>query len=598
MSDDLPHGLSGADLVWLRAQTSDPDEIRAVIDTHAGVAEELKRVAALVNAVLRGDPFQRQLVALLHLTWLASDDPGDEINAAVREALEADDGPEAAWMLEDANRTRGELARVVRAVLRLAVAGLAPFLPAGLVTAEGLVDRDAFNALGEPTGLREAMVAATGEPSTLATVETDAGSICAWDDVLIRVLEAEGLATPEEAAGLRARRANSYRKHTEAGRPGDALAWWYSVAPEHAGAGRPVVLLGDLAERLWARRWREQVAEELAARANLVKNPAGLVTPVYGRIHDMLVRASIDRESGRIVGKDGRQLPLLPTTTLDRLAGLPALGTLTAQRLVRWLVRTATVGHWRGDGRVFAATDGVLVQRHRLGVNVEIIGGVARVMDLIGATSNRHSNEISDVLEVLRDTRMDWDAPGVRGSQHLLHSLEDVEAAPGRQARLTLGVGSLLCPGIAPKLPKGDPDRWVVPVLPMPDLSGLHSLQRTPATRLDWVAVRHLSDQRRDAARHGGVIVPWDALATRVNATRATTGKALELWSGGDAPRWVQVEDGRWMLGDADPEIRAARDFILEGGRASLAGSEGGRKSGEARRAKRDGRVPRKRGNR
>lgn len=236
MTDDTPAAVAGL----LDARPLTPND-RAFHE----LRKELDRALEATRRV----PSLRQVAAVTHLARLVHSDPGDEINAAVRDALKADDGPEAAWMLEDDNRTRGELARDVRAVLRLAVAGLAPYLPTGLVASDGLVSFEVMHGI-------------TSWPDSIPTEDTPTGLVTAWDAVFIRTLETEELVTAEEAEELRGKRAESYQRHTAAGRPGDVLTWWWSPDPNRHGKGRPVVLMPRLAERLWVRRWRDRVRAE------------------------------------------------------------------------------------------------------------------------------------------------------------------------------------------------------------------------------------------------------------------------------------------------------------------------------------------------
>jgi len=315
MTDDTPAAVAGL----LDARPLTPDdrafhELRKALDR---ALEATRRVASL-----------RVVAAVTHLARLVHSDPGDEINAAVRAALEDDNGPEAAWMLEDDNRTRGDIARDVRAVLRLAVAGLAPLLPDGLVTPDGLV---AF----------EVMHGITSWPDSIPTEDTPTGPVTAWDAVFIRTLEAEELATPDEASALLAKRAQSYARHTAAGMPGDALAWWYSVNPEHYGAGRPVVLLGVLAERLWARRWREE-ARKLRERRD--KEPALTVRTVRSMVGLMSPATVAEERDGEIVLVDpaGERHGLIDLSDLrDLMTGTkggavePRVVRATAHELVR-----------------------------------------------------------------------------------------------------------------------------------------------------------------------------------------------------------------------------------------------------------------------
>lgn len=352
----------------------------------------------------------------------------------------------------------------------------------------------------------------------------------------------------------------------------------------------PAPFLRHLAWVLWHGRWRAEAERLKGARNALDRNPAGLLAPVYRGVGDALVLARPDYESRRLVAADGRQLPLLPATALDRLTGAPALGKLTAQRLVRWLVWSATQGFHLGRWGRVELPGGVVAEHHRTGVNLVVNGGLSALQEAIGARSNKASNEIRDVLNVLNSTRLEWDAPGDCGAETLIGWREEtLRTGPDSPAVLTIRVGPLLCPNLAPMLPKGSRDRLIVPVLPLPDLPS-HSSQSTPAARLDWLAIRCFAERGREALAHGGVVMDWDQLAKDAGLSANGLRKALALWTTGNAPRWVEVRPGRWDLGEGEPTVKAARDFILDGARRSEKAAEAGRRSGAARRRKMGGR--------
>ena len=344
----------------------------------------------------------------------------------------------------------------------------------------------------------------------------------------------------------------------------------------------PPPFLRRLAWVLWRGLWKGEAEKRQKAH----NQAPGLVAPVYGRVGDSLVMARPDKDLGRLIGtKDGRQLPLLPATSLDKLTGAPALGKLTSQRLVRWLIWSAAQGHYRGTAGLVELEPGVDAEHHATGVNLIVTGGLQRLAEAIGANSNKASGEIRDVLNVLNGTRLDWDAPGDRGAETLI-GWRETKAAPDAPAILKIRVGPLLCPGLAPSLPKGSPDRLIVPVLPFPSMEGLATRQMNAAARLDWLAVRELAERCQAAASNGGAFIPWDRLAKEAGASSAALKCAMAAWTSGPAPRWVEPSPGLWMLGDADPAVRAARDFILDGGERRIAASKAGTKSGRNRRRK------------
>lgn len=337
-----------------------------------------------------------------------------------------------------------------------------------------------------------------------------------------------------------------------------------------------------LAIVLWRREVAPSLLAEREARAEaarrLAANPGALVTAVHARIGDALSRPPWD------VTDEDLTVPLLPTSTLDKLDRkmLNALGTLQGHRLVRWLITAANEGWHLGAQGPTEITRGVTVRRGVVGVDITVAGGVQALAAALGDRSAKSHQVYEDVLRILSKTTINWEHGDRFGGGSLILFAAD-RAVGQRRAELRMTVNRPLLPGAYQHLPPHE--RVLVPVLPVPATYAPRNAAHL--ARLDWLAVRYLTENRREAVAHGGVVMPWERLADQAGLSRDALHRAVDLWTS-DEPepaRWERVSTLRWMLSGRPPYLPARR-FLLEGAERSEDRARGGRHAAAARAAK------------
>jgi len=331
----------------------------------------------------------------------------------------------------------------------------------------------------------------------------------------------------------------------------------WTLAEEERGfpsdAWRSLFHLWGLPERRWLRYlslvvWNLEVWPRiLRARRNPPALPVVFAEPVGAVLTRAVWRPG--KEECRAV-RTGEVVPLVPVAPRDCFGPLAQvdLGGLDAHRVLRWFV---TEGHWR-----------VMAKEARPG-RVEIPGGFQGFAGILGCKPH----DLRTILDTFRRVSVRWNAPPGYGSLPLLTGYE---VTRGRDAALVIFLSPLFLPGWVRSLPGGR--RLLVPVLPLPPLDGIAERIRAAAALLDWDALVAMAEGSRDLARFGGVRLNWQALANARSLSVTHVDGILEQWTSGPNARWEKMDAGLWTLADGDA-TRAARDFLLEGGRARVKGA-------------------------
>lgn len=382
---------------------------------------------------------------------------------------------------------------------------------------------------------------------------------------------------------------------TAAGVLWEAWAW---PEPEPKTPRRPAPLTRKLAGLLWLGRFRG-LAEELQADEQAHQsNPAALAVLVHAPVGDILQRARPGSD-GRLISKDGEQLPLIETATLEDLEALSVLGTLTGHRVIRWLIYAGNVGHRLGVRGPVELAPGVVARRAPLGVSLEVGGGFRALAEAMGETSHSGATRVAQAIRVMASYALEWRYSGRAGGGSLLSWEQRESASPAHPRELVVMLSPVLLPMLVHKLPPSE--RALVPVLTLPPIpSGMFRGRGVaPAVaRLDWLATRELAERRQEVAAHGGAALPWEGMAREAGLRNPKhLAQALELWTQDTehgAARWERVGRHRWLLADR-PETAPARDFILQGATDAAQAAEAGRKSArKRRRRKRSGKQGQK----
>ena len=356
----------------------------------------------------------------------------------------------------------------------------------------------------------------------------------------------------------------------------DPAALWADPAGPRTAPDAPTrsPLLWALACVLWADvvgpALDRAAAIEVAARVR--QGRAALVAPVHSQIGDALWPARLD--AGRIVSAD-EQLPLpFMVTSVQSDLPVEVLGSETAQRFMRWVIRAAAAADSAQCYAPVPGAPGVTVTRLEGGsVEVAVVGGVSRLAEVIGAKSKKAADAVADTLSVLSGVYLrEMFGSLQRGSGGvLIHCPDERRGRGGGERKLTFIVHAILCPGAVKKFPRAlsGEDRILIPVLSPPVIPAGFERGTTPAAlfRLDWAVGRFLARHRRAVKAQGGAVVPWDALAKAAGVTPKALEAALLLWfAPGPIQRFEGKPDGLCMYAsNGEPDAAAARRFVLEG---------------------------------
>ena len=299
-------------------------------------------------------------------------------------------------------------------------------------------------------------------------------------------------------------------------------------------------------------------------------NPPALVRVLAEPAARIMVAARI--EGGAVfevgAGRRGRlPVALAPAGTASG-PELELLGSLTAQRLFRWLVRTAHRRWLNGE-----QTPGVLV----------IPGGYEALANAIGVTSKAEIARLPVILRDLHRSGLQWRGDGRSGEVSLIAGFEDDDRQYRGHAReLVIEVPTMLLPGAVKRAGlTTSPGKHLIPVLDLPNLSAIGARLQPRGALLDWLAVAELRAGAADVVTFGGVLMPWEKLAVRARLDpERDVPRLLASWS---PDRWENIGNGRWNLADS-PATGDARRFILAAGEEEIAGAQKGREGVKKKR--------------
>lgn len=360
-------------------------------------------------------------------------------------------------------------------------------------------------------------------------------------------------------------------------------AWWH---PDARGQLPGVVKALALAALVAAIPDVERPAggTSLTGGTRLEHHPA-LPAMVAEPLVRSLVSATVADD--RVISKQRAVLPLVP---LDTAVDLAPLGSLAAQRLVRWLPWAACVA-WRAEGAWATLSDDPPVRaRHgNVGVEVEIVGGFRALAGLLGPTTRAPAEELRKAVLAMAAVHLDWQGPSGMGRDALLGLHPGLRPAPGRPRCIFLRLSEPWTPGLVHQLPQRR--RRLVPVVrdlpPVP--AGLSPRLHSAVARLELLAILELRTLARLVVREGGARLDWKGLGARAGLRSCQVDRVLELWTGGDQvePRWECLHGELWHLA-RDGVMAAARAFIEDAGVRELKGAQAGR--ARARNKRRRGR--------
>ena len=345
----------------------------------------------------------------------------------------------------------------------------------------------------------------------------------------------------------------------------------------------------------WALRVLALVGWEHVIKPELTRErhrPKAVVRPVYAS-QALLMHAGsrvVEEADGQHVlpGLHDGGVPIRIAHADARLfarikAGIDKLGTLTAHRLVRWEI---TTGYQQFLDRERDSESDPRV--------IKVSGGYsALARDHLGLKSNNDVEAVRDIIAAQDACVFDfpWANEGAGHSGRLLIR-EESAAARGRPAQVRLVLGTMLLPHFADLLKHQEGQRGqfvkLVPVTDLPPLVGRPNEQGAQVS-LSMMFVLWLRDHARVLHEQGGVRLrhaDLQRMASDVGITDASLlTKVWDRWhrDGDDAPAFVKAIDGdRYTLADAHS---AARQSILDAGRAEADGSKWGKASAAARAA-------------
>ena len=363
---------------------------------------------------------------------------------------------------------------------------------------------------------------------------------------------------------------------------GRASAWslvqsW--IDPEHPGP-IPSPLVAWLAGELWDREVLPKIERER-------RWPSAILAAAYVPMVRGLVPATV--EQGRVVDRSGQQLPLALSVPVDRVLSLEIMGRKVAQDVFRLLPDLARVAFNRAGSPVAYDPDAKCVVWRDQATGdalVEVSGGWGTLATLLNMKGKDAPAEVREVIRLLAMVNLEWRGPGGSGGGSLL-SWQDGTTdarrhhAPGRQSTVTLRISPPLAPGLTHQMP--EQRRALVPVLrePPPMIPGRPRLAASIG-RLDLLAVAELRNRAVEVAERDYAVMNWDSLADHAELARRWVPEVLDVFV---PVRWERMARGGWNLARGGA-TGLARDFIVEAGRAEIAGARGGRHGA----AKRQGR--------
>jgi hypothetical protein len=359
--------------------------------------------------------------------------------------------------------------------------------------------------------------------------------------------------------------ANEIRRRAEGVTPRNLLSRLKAIGP--AGVERAAEFEGasfdlwtDPARTPEAQRWVRGIGLALWDDVVRHKVPA-VVRPVALAFASLCSRPFVGLEPApgvRLQVVQGRP----PEQVESAIPGLPLLGTVTAHRLFRFLIRCAYDAENHDAPRVI------------------VEGGWTELARLIGARSNKAIEELRAICNALACTAVVWDLGPAMGASALLEWFQDRPASRAGRAVLELRPSRVLTPGFVHQVAKGSADRHLVPVLPLPSLDGVNPRLQPAAARLDWCAMVELRARAAELADAGSVALDWRGMAEQVGFPVDQLPRLLPAWS----DRWATVGAGRWTLAETDNEAAPVLAFLRVAGARSTTGRKGGNRAASRHR--------------
>lgn len=321
--------------------------------------------------------------------------------------------------------------------------------------------------------------------------------------------------------------------------------------------------------------WRLKVRPELDSERSDVPVLAAQVVRDLAESHWAPSRQMLLLEGRAVLRKDGVELaevPLLDPSDFEAMQrGAERLRSVTGQRVIRHLAREAYALHKATPGRA----------------DVVIEGGFSGLAEALGENSKKAPEIVRDVLRAGQDFKRRW-ANGCEIGGLWLYRNEVAEAR-GRRALLVVTVGTVLRPYFAlSNLPAGE--RFGVPVLPMPPFVGRERDWAGQAV-FQFLLEAELVARRLELVKEGGAkLTPADfeRLAAKAGLPSGSWRKVIDRWTqdGDNGPAMLErVGADRFTLANTEP-YRAAREWLLEGGRISANGRQRAQAKTKARKNK------------
>jgi hypothetical protein len=253
------------------------------------------------------------------------------------------------------------------------------------------------------------------------------------------------------------------------------------------------------------------------------------------------------------------RVPSLPKNELALLQrGLHQVGGLTFKRAVNYFIRASWERYQNGETRPDVLT----------------FSGLGDLAELIGETSNKGPTSLMNALAQGQHFVLDWPG-GIIGGLWMYYYQKP---RTGRKAFLEVELSRVLRPhyGMAEL-----DSPWRVPVVQLAPMVGRHNEHAAQAALQERLMIE-LVERRADLLKYGGARIidqQWRRLAEEVGLPEKTLPAVLERWqhTAEDGEAFLEKKGEHYLLATTKP-YSAAREFLLEAGRRSLAAKESGKK--------------------
>jgi hypothetical protein len=252
-------------------------------------------------------------------------------------------------------------------------------------------------------------------------------------------------------------------------------------------------------------------------------------------------------------------VPSLPKNELALLQkGLHQVGSLTFRRAVNYLVRACWERHQQGEARPERIT----------------FQGIEQFAQLIGQPDNAHSKAIKLALLQGQCFWLEWPGGFIGGLWMSYYQ----RAWTGRKAFLEIELSRVLRPHYG--MSELD-SPWRVPVVQLAPMVGRHNEHAAQASLQERLMVE-MVERRVELIKYGGARIidqDWRRMADEVGLPEKMLPALLERWqhTAEDGEAFLEKKGELYLLANTLP-YRAAREFLLEAGRRSLAAKESGKK--------------------